>query len=200
VIVATQMLDSMISDRRPTRAEVSDVANAVYDGADAVMLSAETSVGAYPAHTVATMGRIVEAAEDALGQPGAPEWVVEDEAGVSDAVAAAACELGRRIGAMALCCFTRTGDTALRLARQRSPLPLVAFAHDESVRARLAFSWGIESAVLAPATTAETMPAEVRRGLTAMGMCNPGSRVVVVSGSRSGVAGCTDSVRVLRLE
>ena len=201
VIVATQMLDSMISDRRPTRAEVSDVANAVYDGADAVMLSAETSVGAYPAHTVATMGRIVEAAEDALGQPGAPQWVVEDEeTGVSDAVAAAACDLGRRIGATALCCFTRTGDTALRLARQRSPLPLVAFAHDESVRARLAFTWGVESAVLAPATTAETMPAEVRRGLTAMGMCNPGSRVVVVSGSRTGVAGCTDSVRVLRLE
>jgi pyruvate kinase len=166
-----------------------------------VMLSAETSVGAYPVHTVATMGRIVEAAEDALGQPGAPEWVVEDEeAGVSDAVAAAACELGRRIGAMALCCFTRTGDTALRLARQRSRLPLLAFAHDESVRARLAFSWGIESAVLAPATTAETMPAEVNRGLSAMGMCQPGSLVVVVSGSRSGVAGCTDSVRVLRLE
>jgi pyruvate kinase len=165
------------------------------------MLSAETSVGAYPAHTVATMGRIVEAAEDALGQPGAPEWIVEDEAaGVSDAVAAAACELGRRIGATALCCFTRTGDTALRLARQRSPLPLVVFAHDESVRARLAFSWGIESAVLAPATTAETMPAEVRRGLTAMGMCTPGSRIVVVSGSRSGVAGYTDSVRVLRIE
>ena len=201
VIVATQMLDSMISDRRPTRAEVSDVANAVYDGADAVMLSAETSVGAHPAHTVATMGRIVEAAEDALGQRATPKWFVEDEeAGVSDAVAAAACELGRRIGAKALCCFTRTGDTALRLARQRSPLPLVAFAHDESVRARLAFSWGIESAVLAPATTAETMPAEVRRGLTGMGMCDPGSRVVVVSGSRSGVAGCTDSVRVLRIE
>jgi pyruvate kinase len=201
VIVATQMLDSMISDRRPTRAEVSDVANAVYDGADAVMLSAETSVGAYPAHTVATMGRIVEAAEDPLGHRGASEWIVEDEeAGASDAVAAAACELGRRIGATALCCFTRTGETALRLARQRSPLQLVAFAHDESVRARLAFSWGIESAVLAPATTAETMPAEVRRGLTAMGRCTPGSRVVVVSGSRSGVAGCTDSVRVLRIE
>ena len=201
VIVATQMLDSMISDRRPTRAEVSDVANAIYDGADAVMLSAETSVGAYPAHTVATMGRIVEATEDSLGLPGAPEWVVEDEeAGVSAAVAAAACELGKRIGAKALCCFTRTGDTALRLARQRSPLPLVAFAHDESVRTRLAFSWGIESAVLAPATTAETMPAEVRRGLSAMGMCEAGSRVVVVSGSRTGVAGYTDSVRVLRIE
>jgi pyruvate kinase len=202
VIVATQMLDSMIADMRPTRAEVSDVANAVFDGSDAVMLSAETSVGAYPAHTVETMGRIVEAAEGALRQRQTPAQVPQEDenAGISDAVAAAACELGRRIGASALCCFTRTGDTALRLARQRSPLPLFAFAHDESVRARLAFSWGIESAVLAPATTSETMPAEVSRGLAAMGVCDPGSLIVVVSGSRSGVAGCTDSVRVLRIE
>jgi pyruvate kinase len=203
VIVATQMLDSMISDRRPTRAEVSDVANAIFDGADAVMLSAETSVGAYPAHTVATMARIAVAAEDPLCQMEAPEWVAHDDgddAGVGDAVAAAACDLGRRLGAMALCCFTRTGDTALRLARQRSTLPLLAFAHDESVRARLAFSWGIESAVLAPATTAEDLPTDVSRGLVAMGMCHSGSLVVVVSGSRSGVAGCTDSVRVLRIE
>jgi pyruvate kinase len=203
VIVATQMLDSMISDRRPTRAEVSDVANAVFDGADAVMLSAETSVGAHPAHTVATMARIVEAAEDAACEKRAPDLVAGEDshdAGIGDAIAAAACELGRRLGAMALCCFTRTGDTALRLARQRSPLPLLAFAHDESVRARLAFSWGIESAVLAPATTAETLPTEVSRGLAAMGMCHPGNLVVVVSGSRSGVPGCTDSMRVLRLE
>ena len=79
-------------------------------------------------------------------------------------------------------------------------MPLLAFAHDESVRARLAFSWGIESAVLAPATTAETLPTEVGRGLAAVGMRHPGSLVVVVSGSRSGVSGCTDSVRVLRIE
>jgi pyruvate kinase len=203
VIVATQMLDSMISDQRPTRAEVSDVANAIFDGADAVMLSAETSVGAYPAHTVATMARIAVAAEGPVSQRETAEWGAEDDGGdvgVGDAVAAAACDLGRRLGAMALCCFTRTGDTALRLARQRSPLPLLAFAHDESVRARLAFSWGIESAVLAPATTAETLPAEVTRGLAAMGMRQSGSLVVVVSGSRSGVSGCTDSVRVLRIE
>jgi pyruvate kinase len=203
VIVATQMLDSMISDRRPTRAEVSDVANAVLDGADAVMLSAETSVGAFPGHTVATMARIVEEAEDAVRQGEAPEWAAEEDdqdAGVGDAIAAAACEVGGRLGAMALCCFTRTGDTALRLARQRSPLPLLAFAHDESVRARLAFSWGIESVVLAPATTAETLPAEVSRGLAAMGMCHPGNLVVVVSGSRSGVPGATDSMRVIRIE
>ena len=202
VIVATQMLDSMISDQRPTRAEVSDVANAIFDGADAVMLSAETSVGAYPAHTVATMARIAVAAEGPVSQRESTEWGADDDGdvGVGDAVAAAACDLGRRLGAMALCCFTRTGDTALRLARQRSALPLLAFAHDESVRARLAFSWGIESAVLAPATTAETLPAEVTRGLAAMGMRQPGSLVVVVSGSRSGVSGCTDSVRVLRIE
>ena len=167
------------------------------------MLSAETSVGAYPAHTVATMGRIVATAESGLRQreKAAERVTREDEdAGISEAVAAAACELGRLIGAVALCCFTRTGNTAQRLARQRSPLPLIAFAHDESVRARLAFTWGIESAVLAPATTPETMPAEVSRGLTAMGICPPGSLVVVVSGSRRGVAGYTDSVRVLRVE
>ncbi|CAN5341453.1 pyruvate kinase [soil metagenome] len=201
VIVATQMLDSMISDRRPTRAEVSDVANAVFDGADAVMLSAETSVGAYPAHTVATMARIVEAAETGTGRDQTVDWTAEDcrDEVFGDAIAAAACEVGRRLGAAALCCFTRTGDTALRLARQRSPLPLLAFAHDEQVRARLAFSWGIQSAVLAPAA-AESMPGEVSRALVSMGACHPGDVVVVVSGSRGGVPGYTDSIRVLRVE
>ncbi|MCW2513851.1 MAG: pyk [Mycobacterium sp.] len=202
VIVATQMLDSMVSDRRPTRAEVSDVANAVLDGADAVMLSAETSVGAHPAHTVATMGRIVAAAEEGMDLVQAPESAVENAADAlfGDAIAAAACEVGRRLGAAALCCFTRTGDTALRLARQRSPLPLLAFTHDDQVRSWLAFSWGITSAVLAPAAAAEAMPAEVSRALVGMGACHPGDVVVVVSGSRSGVAGYTDSVRVLRVE
>ena len=204
VVVATQMLDSMVSGRRPTRAEVSDVANAVLDGTDAVMLSAETSIGAHPAHTVATMARIVEAAEDAACQRAALEWAATQQSSVdvntSDAITAAACEVGRRLGAVALCCFTRTGDTARHLARQRSPLPLLAFAHDESARAQLAFSWGIESAVLAPATTAETLPAELSRVLLAMGTCRPGDAVVVVSGSRSGVPGSTDSLRVLRIE
>jgi pyruvate kinase len=202
VIVATHMLDSMVADMRPTRAEVSDVANAVFDGADAVMLSAETSVGAYPAHTVETMGRIVVTAEDALRQRKVTEAAPreDEDASISDAVAAAACELGRRIGAVALCCFTRSGETAMRLAKQRSPLPLIAFAHNDSVRARLAFSWGIQSAVLAASSTPETIPAEVSRGLSALGISHPGSLVVVVSGSRSGVAGYTDRMRVLRIE
>ncbi|WP_338778111.1 pyruvate kinase [Streptomyces sp. DG1A-41] len=204
VIVATQMLDSMISERQPTRAEVSDVANAVLDGADAVMLSAETSVGAYPAHTVATMARIVKEAEGAPTRGDVFVWSAAEEAdadgGTGDAIAAAACDVGRRLGAVALICYTRTGDTARRLARQRSPLPLLAFTHDESVRAQLAVSWGIVSAVLAPATTAETMPAELSRVLLTMGVCRPGDVVVVVSGSRSGVPGSTDSLRVMRTE
>ncbi|AKS31775.1 pyruvate kinase [Mycolicibacterium goodii] len=204
VIVATQMLDSMVSDRRPTRAEVSDVANAVFDGADAVMLSAETSVGADPAHAVATMSRIVVAAESGSGRGESPESRAETVPGTDavfgDAIAVAACEVGRRLGAAALCCFTRTGDTALRLARQRSALPLLAFAHDEEVQARLAFTWGVESAVLAQAELAESMPGEVSRALLSRGACERGDVVVVVSGSRSGVAGYTDSVRVLRVE
>jgi pyruvate kinase len=151
------------------------------------------------------MARIVEAAESGTGRGEALEWAAEDagdagDAVFGDAIAAAACEVGRRLGAAALCCFTRSGDTALRLARQRSPLPLVTFAHDDEVRARLAFSWGIESAVLAPAAAAESMPGEVSRALLGMGACHPGDVVVVVSGSRSGVAGYTDSVRVLRIE
>ena len=170
VIVATQMLESMISDRRPTRAEASDVANAIFDGADAVMLSAETAWGRIRRRR----SRRWRASSGGRGRGSKREprgglaKTVEDPV-FGDAVAVAACEVGQRLGAMALCCFTRTGDTALRLARQRSPLPLFAFAHDKSVRARMAFSWGIESAVLAPAATAETMPTEVSRGLAAVG-------------------------------
>jgi pyruvate kinase len=124
VIVATQMLESMVSAPRPTRAEASDVANAVLDGADALMLSAETSVGSYPVDAVATMAKIIVAAEDALpdravpaGQPASTGW----------AIARAAAEVGSVVGAKALVAFTMTGETARRLARHRSPIPLLAF-------------------------------------------------------------------------
>jgi pyruvate kinase len=190
------MLDSMVSDLRPTRAEVSDVANAVLDEADAVMLSAETSVGAYPAHTVATMARIVQETEADTPEAEVPE---ENSAGISTgaAIAAAACEVGRLVGAVALCCFTRTGDTARRLARQRPSLPLFAFTQDESVRRQLSLTWGIEGAPVAPAAPVETMPAELSRVLLSTGACRDGDRVVVVFGTCTGVPGATDSLRVL---
>jgi pyruvate kinase len=203
VVVATQMLDSMVTERRPTRAEVSDVANAVLDGADAVMLSAETGVGAHPAHTVATMARIVEETEATThaiaSEPQLPA-VPAPAARTGDAVAAAACQVGDAVGAVALCCLTRSGETARRLARRRPSLPLFVFTHDEPVRNRLAFSWGVSASVLAPAPTAETMPPVLSRALLELGACRAGESVVVVSGSQAGVSGATDSLRVLRIE
>jgi pyruvate kinase len=125
VIVATQMLESMISAPRPTRAEASDVANAVLDGADALMLSAETSVGEYPVQAVATMSRIISEAERESG-PAAPALAGEP-ASTGGAIARAAAEVGAAVGAKALVAFTMTGETARRLARYRSPIPLLAF-------------------------------------------------------------------------
>jgi pyruvate kinase len=136
VIVATQMLESMISAPRPTRAEASDVANAVLDGADALMLSAETSVGACPVDAVATMARIIVAAE--RDWPFTPPASVPATTGA--AIARAAGEVGAAVGANALVAFTMTGETARRLARYRSPIPLLAFTTESATRSQLALT------------------------------------------------------------
>ncbi|NXY99714.1 pyruvate kinase, partial [Streptomyces sp. BR123] len=128
VIVATQMLDSMIDNSRPTRAEASDVANAVIDGTDAVMLSGETSVGKYPVETVTTMSRIVEAAEQDILTNGLPPLTETNKPRTqAGAVARAAAEIGDFLGAKFLVAFTQSGDTVRRLSRYRSPIPLLAF-------------------------------------------------------------------------
>lgn len=143
VIVATQMLDSMIDNSRPTRAEASDVANAIIDGTDAVMLSGETSVGKYPVETVATMARIVEAAEeDILAKGLAPLTERNKPRTQGGAVARAAAEMGDFLGAKALVAFTQSGDTVKRLSRYRSPIPLLAFTPDEATCAQLNLTWG----------------------------------------------------------
>ena len=195
VIVATQMLESMISAPRPTRAEASDVANAVLDGADALMLSAETSVGAYPVDAVATMARIIMAAE--RDWPFAPPDGPPQTTG--GAIARAAAEVGAAVGARALVAFTMTGDTARRLARCRSPIPLLAFSTESATRSQLALTWGAETFLVPPAAHTDDMVRQVDAALRDIGRCAEGDLVVIVAGSPPGTPGRTNALRVHRI-
>jgi pyruvate kinase len=197
VIVATQMLESMISAPRPTRAEASDVANAVLDGADALMLSAETSVGEYPVQAVATMSRIISEAEWESG-PAAPAPAGEP-ASTGSAIARAAAEVGAAAGAQALVAFTMTGETARRLARYRSPIPLLAFTPQPSTRSQLALSWGVETFIVPPARHTDAMVRQVEEALLEIGRCDKGDMVVIVAGSPPGTPGRTNALRVHRI-
>jgi pyruvate kinase len=200
VIVATQMLESMVSGPRPTRAEVSDVANAVLDGADALMLSAETSVGAYPVDAVATMARIIVAAEggeepvsaSTASPVGTPETI-------GCAIAQAAGEVGAAVGAKALVAFTMTGETARRLARYRSPIPLLAFTTESATRSQLALTWGAETFIVPAVAHTDDMVRQVEAALLEIGRCEKGDVVVVVAGSPPGTPGRTNALRVHRI-
>ncbi|MGW2508700.1 pyruvate kinase [Streptomyces scopuliridis] len=197
VIVATQMLDSMIENSRPTRAEASDVANAVIDGTDAVMLSGETSVGKYPIETVKTMGRIVEAAEEDLLAKGLPPITESSKPRTQGgAVARAAAEMGDFLGAKFLVAFTQSGDTVKRLSRYRSPIPLLAFTPDPATRAQLNLTWGVEAFLGPHVDSTDAMVAQVDDQLLKIGRCDKGDIVVITAGSPPGVAGSTNLVRV----
>ena len=195
VIVATQMLESMISAPRPTRAEVSDVANAVLDGADALMLSAETSVGAYPVEAAATMARIIEAAEQ--DWPFSPPASAPETIGA--AIARAAGEVGAAVGARALVAFTMTGETARRLARYRSPIPLLAFTTESATRSQLALTWGAETFLVPAVAHTDDMVRQVEAALLEIARCQVGDRVVMVAGSPPGTPGRTNALRVHRI-
>ena len=196
VIVATQMLESMVSAPRPTRAEASDVANAVFDGADALMLSAETSVGSYPVDAVATMVKIIVATEqewpDRAAPPGKP-------ASTGWAIARAAAEVGSVVGAKALVAFTMTGETARRLARHRSPIPLLAFTTKPATRSQLALTWGAETFVVPEVAHTDDMVRQVEAALLDIGRCDKGDLVVIVAGSPPGTPGRTNALRVHRI-
>jgi pyruvate kinase len=196
VIVATQMLDSMIGSSRPTRAEASDVANAVLDGADAVMLSGETSVGRYPVESVATMARIVVAAEEELAS--VPRVEQEPE-GVSAAIAKAAAEVGRSVYASALVAFTQSGRTARLLAEHRSPIPLLAFTPVPEVRSQLALTWGVETFLVPTVEHTDDMVRQVDGAMLDLGRMAPGDRIVIVAGSPPSTVGSTNAMRVHRL-
>ncbi|MFE5157701.1 pyruvate kinase [Streptomyces sp. NPDC056697] len=200
VIVATQMMESMITNSRPTRAEASDVANAILDGADAVMLSAESSVGSYPIETVKTMSRIVQAAEQELLsrglQPLVPGKKPRTQGG---SVARAACEIADFLGAKSLVAFTQSGDTARRLSRYRAQQPIVAFTTDASTRNQLTLSWGVESYVVPYVEHTDAMVDLVDAELLKLGRYAAGDTMIMTAGSPPGVPGTTNMVRVHHL-
>ncbi|MFB8774517.1 pyruvate kinase [Streptomyces broussonetiae] len=197
VIVATQMLDSMIDNSRPTRAEASDVANAVIDGTDAVMLSGETSVGKYPVETVRTMAKIVTAAEEDLLAKGLPPLTESNKPRTQGgAVARAAAEMGDFLGAKFLVAFTQSGDTARRLSRYRSPIPLLAFTPDPATRSQLSLTWGVETFLGPHVGSTDAMVDQVDDLLTRYARCDKGDTVVITAGSPPGMSGTTNMVRV----
>ncbi|MDP9823471.1 pyruvate kinase [Nocardioides massiliensis] len=197
VIVATQMLESMITNPAPTRAEAADVANAVLDGADAVMLSGETSVGAYPIATVETMARIIESTEDhALARMAEIEWDPRTRGGV---IAKAAAEVADRVGARYLVAFTQSGDSARRLARLRTAIPVLAFTPEDVVRSQLALSWGVETFRTDAVEHTDEMVRQVDESLLRIGRVKLGELVVIIAGSPPGIPGSTNALRIHRM-
>ena len=196
VIVATQMLDSMIGASRPTRAEASDVANAVLDGSDALMLSGETSVGRYPVESVATMARIIVAAEEDLFRM--PQ-VQTEPTSISGAIARAAAQVGTTVGASALVAFTQSGTTARLLAEHRTPIPLLAFTPVPEVRSQLALTWGVETFLVPAVAHTDDMVRQVDSAMLELGRMQPGEYVTIVAGSPPGAVGSTNAMRVHRL-
>ena len=196
VIVATQMLESMITNSRPTRAEASDVANAVLDGADCVMLSGETSVGRYPIKSVRTMAQIVEAVEDGPVNVPPLNHVPRTKRGV---LSYAARDIGERLSARALVAFTQSGDTVRRLARLHTRLPLLAFTPAPEVRSQLAMSWGVETFLVDYVESTDAMVRQVDQAMLSIERFQPGDLVVIVAGSPPGTVGSTNLIRVHRL-
>lgn len=194
VIVATQVLESMIQNPRPTRAEASDCANAILDGADAVMLSGETSVGAYPIEAVRTMANIIENVEENGGEriPGLGSYP-QTRGG---AITRAAAEMGELLDASFLVTFSQSGDTARRLSRLRSPIPLLCFTPLGTTRNQLSVSWGVTTYEVPEVKHTDDMVAQVDELLQSKHIAQPGDTVVIVAGMPPGTAGSTNSIRV----
>jgi pyruvate kinase len=197
VIVATQMLESMVTASRPTRAEASDVANAVLDGADALMLSGETSVGAHPIEAVQTMARIAAKIEENVLADIVPLTTTPRTKG--GAITHAAADVGDVLGARYLVAFTQSGDSARRMSRLRSRIPLLAFTPVAAVRSQLALTWGVETFLTPFVTHTDQMVLQVDRLLLEAGRAQAGDLVVIVAGTPPGTVGSTNALRVHRI-
>jgi pyruvate kinase len=197
VIVATQVLESMISSPRPTRAEASDCANAVLDGTDAVMLSGETSVGEYPTITVKTMANIIESTED-HGLERIPALGTKPRT-QGGAITLAAAEVAEFVGAKYLCIFTESGDSARRMARLRSSIPMIVLTPHVEIQRRMSMTWGVTSYLVDPVTHTDDMFVQVDDLLLSKGLAQVGDKVVVIAGTPPGIAGSTNDLRVHRV-
>ena len=194
VIVATQMLDSMIVNSSPTRAEATDCANAVLDGADALMLSGETSVGAFAIEAVATMARIIARTEEAMLDQIAP--MKHNPATKGGAITKAAKEVGEIVGAKYLVAFTQSGDSARRISRLRSAIPILALTPEVAVYNQLALSWGVESLITPVVSHTDEMVKQVDALLIESGRVSKGEPVIIIAGSPPGIPGSTNALRV----
>ncbi len=197
VIVATQVLESMVASPRPTRAEASDAANAVLDGADAIMLSGETAVGQYPVDAVRTMARIIEATEEHGLERMKPPMT--EPTTIGGLVSRAAAEVAERIHAAYLVAFTQSGDSARRLARVRPRIPLLAFTPVQETRSLLSLVWGIETFLGDTPRGTDDYAVQVEEALLSAGRVRIGDLVVIVAGSPPGISGATNALRVHRV-
>jgi pyruvate kinase len=194
VIVATQMLDSMITNSRPTRAEATDCANAVLDGADALMLSGETSVGSFAIEAVQTMARIIEKTEqEALHLIPALQHNPRTKGG---AITKAATEVGLTVGAKVLAAFTKSGDSARRMSRLRSPIPILALTPDAATFNQMSLTWGVEPLLTPLVTTTDEMVKQVDAILVETKRVAKGELIMIVAGSPPGIPGSTNAMRV----
>ena len=197
VVVATQMLESMITAPVPTRAEVSDVATAVFEGADAVMLSAESAAGQYPVEAVATMNRIAEEVErDSVYRPVINAQRTAPEATGADAIAVAARDVAETLDVKAVCAWTSSGSTALRIARERPAPPVLALTPKRGTARRLALVWGVHAVVTKDANDLDDMAARACKFSNREGFSKEGDRIVIVAGVPFGTPGATNMVRI----
>jgi pyruvate kinase len=200
VIVATQMLDSMVHSPIPTRAEASDVATAVYEGADAVMLSAESAAGDYPVEAVVMMARIIDSVEDdpryrSLLDTGHPE----PESIGSDAITSAACRVARSVGASTIVTYTTSGSTALRAARERPDVPIMGLTPKRKTARRLALSWGVVPIHTEDVSSVDEMVDKACAITSGRKLAKAAEQIVITAGMPFGTPGTTNLLRLARI-
>jgi pyruvate kinase len=200
VVVATQMLESMVASPTPTRAEVSDVATAIYDGADAVMLSAESATGKYPVEAVTMMDKIARSVErDPTYQARIHFTETKLEPTTPDALAGSARQIAGTISARAMVCYTSSGSTARRIARERPAVPLLAMSHSHSTARRLGLLWGVHAVHTRDVASFEEMVAKAKRMALRHHIAAAGDRLVLMAGVPFGTPGTTNVIHVVRL-